>query len=411
MPAALALGLALVLSQDPTPPQGLEEGTRVLTLQAGLLDSASGDEREILLWSGRLGLAHRFRERFALVGELDGAIIDGDPGQPLPDADTSGFGASVLLRWHALAGERWSLFFEHGLGLLATQADFPPGGTGFNGTRQVGAGLSFELVPGTSLTAGVRQQHVSNGRGLVDDNPSWDGYGVYLGLALDRTPAGRAAAPARAFEAVPPAPFDVRLDAYAADLDGASGAGARLALDARLTGNLFGGLRASQDDADGEDLREVGAALYLRGARGLAGLAYDRQELEVFRDDEWSLFAELYPNDLVTVAGVLAYEHRNALEDLVRGGVMLRVYPFDALMVASGFGLVGERDGLDANDLDVPLALEWSPAPARAHGVSVFAAVDLEDTRRVGLRWRPRPAHAGSLLELHRASGPLRDQL
>ncbi|NOX42469.1 MAG: hypothetical protein GXP19_01860 [Gammaproteobacteria bacterium] len=98
------------------------------------------------------------------------------------DADTEGLGGFFALRWHFLRSNNWSAFFNHGIGWVTFNDDFPPGGTTLNALLQYGFGMTARVNQSIKLQFGVRAIYISNGRGLVDDNPSYDGQGVYLGI-------------------------------------------------------------------------------------------------------------------------------------------------------------------------------------------------------------------------------------
>ena len=404
-----ALGLLGACHSTPATRQfnSSEQGARALTLQLGALTSSTDEPGETRARSARIGIAQQFRDGFALVGELGASSFD----EPNTKNDTVGVDASVLLRWEALRGQRWNAFFEYGLGLLGTEDDFPSGGTSFNGTRHAGAGLAFDLTHHLRLTLGVRQQHVSNGRGLVSDNPSWDGFGGYVGLSIDVTPSAARERPLRSIEAQDGWAWSLRSEARAGDLGDETGGGAQVALDTRLTDQLYLQARVSSDSIDGESLVEGGLALYLRGDHGLLGLALDRQELDVFEDNELSIFAERYANDLVTVAATLGYEGRNFRPDRVAGGLSLRLYPFESLLVESGIGFRDSIDDFDSGSIDLPLGLEYAPGFLRQAGVSLFVEDGLRDDGRMGgIRWNLASSRdkASALRDLHRASGPVR---
>ena len=406
---AIPLALPAIACQTPsTPVRGpVSEGTRAFSVASAWADSVPEDARDIQMGAGRFGYAHRFRDGFALVGELDLSHYDVPGGD-----DATGIGASGFLRWHAIRGPSWSAFLEYGVGLLATEDEFPPGGTGLNGQRQAGAGLLIELSQALRLTMGVRQQHVSNGRGLTEDNPSWDGLGGYVGLVFDLLPIGHEPVPARVFEPVEPWDWSLGIEGRGGELGSESAGGGVLTFDGRLHESTFGQVRGALDSVDGEALSELGLAVYQRLDQGLFGVAFDRQELDVFHDGEITLFGELYANDLVTAVGVLGHENRSHSPDRVLGAVLLRVYPFDSLMIETGVAARDTYADFDAGSFDVPLGIEYGlPVPESA-GLSIFAQDGInDDARIVGVRLRlgsGGPFHP--LVDRHRAAGPLRNR-
>ncbi|HEV2112092.1 MAG TPA: hypothetical protein VGT99_12115 [Gammaproteobacteria bacterium] len=61
-------------------------------------------------------------------------------------------------------------------------SQFPAGGTGVNGFARWGWGFSYDFTPGLSVEALYLHGHVSNGSGVVPQNPMWNGHGA--GVAL-----------------------------------------------------------------------------------------------------------------------------------------------------------------------------------------------------------------------------------
>ncbi|MCB9905918.1 MAG: acyloxyacyl hydrolase [Planctomycetes bacterium] len=381
------------------------------SVQAGHFEPPSDDPRSISLDSLRLGVEHRFRDSFALLGELDLASFDGAPEVDGGVSDAAGFGLDGLLRWYAIDGEAWGAFVDFGLGLLATDEAFPSGGTRLNGTRHIGVGAAFDIPGPLALTFSVRQQHVSNGRGLVDDNPSWEGLGAMIGLQMDAGRAERMESPRRDLPPIVAWPWSLRVEGRAGEIGGTAASGALLAADARVAGPLHVQLRAGLDDLAGESLREMGGALYARRYRGLFGVGYDRQELDVFSDDETTIFGEWYANDLMTVAGSLGYEARKLQEDRVALSLLFKAYPLDWLSVGSGIVGRETREDFGQESFGVPLSIELAlPTPAGV-SVSVFAEDGLDDdSSLVGLRLVLGGSGRGAacLRDRDRAMGPLR---
>ncbi len=59
---------------------------------------------------------------------------------------------------------------------------FPAGGTAVNGLATWGGGVAFAVDNRWAVEAGWRNQHISNGGGLVEHNPAWDSQGAFLSL-------------------------------------------------------------------------------------------------------------------------------------------------------------------------------------------------------------------------------------
>lgn len=100
--------------------------------------------------------------------------------------DAAGFNPAVVVRWHCLNRQTWTLFADLGLGVLLASDPVPDGGTRFNFMPRAGVGFTRELSPGgVRLQVGVRWHHVSNAR-IVGDarNPARDLPMLYAGLMV-----------------------------------------------------------------------------------------------------------------------------------------------------------------------------------------------------------------------------------
>ncbi len=91
--------------------------------------------------------------------------------QEIDDAIAGAF--NVMLRWHFINRDRYSIFAEAGAGLMLSSNDVPVGGTEFNFTPRIGVGMTWRYSEGPSrLIFGARWQHFSNGRLFgTSDNP------------------------------------------------------------------------------------------------------------------------------------------------------------------------------------------------------------------------------------------------
>jgi hypothetical protein len=118
-----------------------------------------------------------FGDEVAVGAELEGYFVD-----QVRD-DTALGGASVVIRWHFLAQDRFSLFVDAAFGVSYAEAAVPEGGTHYNYTPKGGGGATFELRDNLHLIGGLRFFHLSNanlhGR---ENNPSQDGVQYFVGL-------------------------------------------------------------------------------------------------------------------------------------------------------------------------------------------------------------------------------------
>ncbi|GAB4131453.1 MAG: hypothetical protein Fur0046_00450 [Cyanobacteria bacterium J069] len=103
-----------------------------------------------------------------------------------PGDDAVGLNLGLLLRWHFVREETWSLYVDGGAGFLVTSEDTPAnGGSQFNFTPQVGGGATFRLQDQEQLMVGLRWHHISNAE-LYPPNPGRDSILLYVGYLWPR---------------------------------------------------------------------------------------------------------------------------------------------------------------------------------------------------------------------------------
>ena len=123
------------------------------------------------------GAHYYFGDEVSIGVGVDGYFVD-----QVRD-DTELVGANLLFRWHFLADQRYSLFFDAGAGVSYAGMDVPETGTHFNYTPRIGGGGTLKLGDDLHLLAGVRFFHLSNGNlNGRDENPSQDGAQYYVGV-------------------------------------------------------------------------------------------------------------------------------------------------------------------------------------------------------------------------------------
>lgn len=131
---------------------------------------------------GRLGVEQVFHP--ALSGGPELAVLRFSGSRDGRDANSAGGTLLYQLKWHALRYRGYSLYAGFGFGGAYFLSPFPPGGTRFNGYSFFGTGLVAPMGRHLLLLLDVREMHHSNGRGLVADNPAFDGLSVNLGLGV-----------------------------------------------------------------------------------------------------------------------------------------------------------------------------------------------------------------------------------
>lgn len=97
--------------------------------------------------------------------------------------DAWGGDVELLLRWHFLARDTWSVYIDGGCGLMWTDADVPPDTARFNFTPQAGGGLTYEVGPDVRLMAGARWFHASSAN-TGSPNPGINNVFLYAGLTV-----------------------------------------------------------------------------------------------------------------------------------------------------------------------------------------------------------------------------------
>lgn len=103
-----------------------------------------------------------------------------------PGDDAVGLNIGLILRWHFVREETWSLYVDGGAGFLVTSEDVPAdGGSQFNFTPQVGGGATFRMRNEEHLMVGLRWHHISNAE-LYQPNPGRDSILLYVGYMWPR---------------------------------------------------------------------------------------------------------------------------------------------------------------------------------------------------------------------------------
>lgn len=125
------------------------------------------------------GISHFFAKGHSINAELNGMAFsqDGD--------DAVGANLNLLLRYHFVRQENWSLYIDGGAGILGTTDNVPSGGSSFNFTPQAGGGATIRLSDEERLMVGLRWHHISNAN-TFDSNPGRDSVMGYVGLNLPR---------------------------------------------------------------------------------------------------------------------------------------------------------------------------------------------------------------------------------
>lgn len=112
--------------------------------------------------------------------ELGAWYFDQDPDP------TWGINPNVIIRWHFINTDPWSVYADAGIGLLFAADDVPSGGSSVDFMPRAGFGVTHRINPrGDRLEFGVRWHHISNARVVGDsNNPDRDGAMFYAGFSF-----------------------------------------------------------------------------------------------------------------------------------------------------------------------------------------------------------------------------------
>jgi lipid A 3-O-deacylase len=93
-----------------------------------------------------------------------------------------GIGPGVLIRFEPLIAGRFSLSVDVAEKLLFYTEHFPAGGDIYNFMTSLGGSICYRITKREKVSFGGRWMHVSNGQGLTQHNPSYEGAGVNISV-------------------------------------------------------------------------------------------------------------------------------------------------------------------------------------------------------------------------------------
>jgi hypothetical protein len=137
----------------------------------------NGDERDVNYYGGGIGVDYFVWEDFSAGAQLVGLRFSQD------GPDTAGGAFEIMLRWHVISEDTWSLYLDGGSGFLKSSDDVPPHGSNYNFTPQAGIGFTIEIGGQVRAMSGIRWHHISNA-GSADSNPGIDSLMVYTGITV-----------------------------------------------------------------------------------------------------------------------------------------------------------------------------------------------------------------------------------
>ncbi|MDG2020934.1 MAG: acyloxyacyl hydrolase [Phycisphaerales bacterium] len=139
---------------DSSPAYGTAGSHRWLI--GGMLGSDLGDEKMAYVSGGFEWFAI---DDFSIGIQADLGWVGQDSG-----ADAGLFGLGIMMRWHFLRYEDWTMYGELGIGLAYATEPVRPTGGRLNFTPQAGVGFSFDLSHDVRLLVGIGWYHISNAR-------------------------------------------------------------------------------------------------------------------------------------------------------------------------------------------------------------------------------------------------------
>lgn len=101
-------------------------------------------------------------------------------------ANTVGTSFMGSLRVEVLNLTHHNFYIETQQGMIFTLDPFPPEGTSWNFLVKYGLGYCVKFSGTKFLCFGWRWAHISNGMGLVSNNPAYDGNGFYIAFKFVR---------------------------------------------------------------------------------------------------------------------------------------------------------------------------------------------------------------------------------
>lgn len=139
---------------------------------AGVFDSDKGE-----IYTGHIGFGYHFFDDLSVN-------LEGVGGWVTPERDDHGGvgGIDLLLRWHYLNRENFSLYIDGGVGFQLATTNYPSD-SHHNFRPQFGIGGTLRIWESARLMAGVRWLHISNA-GTTDGNDGFDGAQFYGGVMI-----------------------------------------------------------------------------------------------------------------------------------------------------------------------------------------------------------------------------------
>jgi hypothetical protein len=165
-----------VLRLDVVPARPFAQGTKTLQFEGSYTTAIRYSQNEFT--TGSVGVGYYLWDNHSVTLLAQGFHVNQEPGE-----STDGGAVFVLGRSHLYNTGRLSFYVDGGGGYAWANDAVPVGGTTYNFTARVGAGVAYRLYDDCYLTAGARYFHLSNAKQHGrEKNPSYDGMEYYVGL-------------------------------------------------------------------------------------------------------------------------------------------------------------------------------------------------------------------------------------
>lgn len=154
-------------------PRWGEKGCVTVNFFGGYAD----DFEETGIVPASVGISWFAIKNFSIDVQLEGSYVS-QPGD-----DAVGVGPAMMLRWHFLDFETWTVYGDLGIGCMFMSDSVPFNAADFILTPRAGVGASFALNDQTRLMVGVRWYHISNAETSFE-NPGINALQGYIGVSF-----------------------------------------------------------------------------------------------------------------------------------------------------------------------------------------------------------------------------------
>jgi len=112
------------------------------------------------------------------ITQLEGELEEGTLREVNYKNSAFGIGPGALMDLNLPVSSEFSIHFEGAGNIILYSEGFPAGGDQYNFMWRSGPLLQYEFTNSVTANLGYHRSHVSNGQGLVSENPSYNAEGV-----------------------------------------------------------------------------------------------------------------------------------------------------------------------------------------------------------------------------------------